>query len=91
MRGRIIGRFAQLVDHMLRRHAVRIAHPEIDNILTAGPRFRLHRVHFCEDIGRQALDAVKFFRHYRSSLTLSYQERVLCVLLMRMSRPCVRC
>ena len=64
MRARIIGGFAKLVDHMLRRHAVRIAHAEIDNILAPRSRLGLHRVHFSEDIRRQAFDAVKFFGHY---------------------------
>ena len=55
--------FAQLVDHVLGRRAVGIAHAEVDDVLAARARRGLHRVHFGEDVGRQALDAVEFLGH----------------------------
>ena len=57
--------FAKFVDDMPRRSAVRVAHAEIDDVLAARARRRLHRVHLGEHVGRQALDAVKFLGHPR--------------------------
>jgi hypothetical protein len=48
---------------VFRRGAVGIAHAEVDDILAARPGSGLHRVHFGEDVGRQALDAVKVVGH----------------------------
>ncbi len=56
-------RLDQLVDDMLRRRQVGIAHAEIDDIGAARSRIGLEAVHFREDIGRQALDAVKVVDH----------------------------
>ena len=53
----------QLVDHMLWRCAIGVAHAEVDNVLAAPARRRLHRVHFGEDVGRQALDSVEVGVH----------------------------
>ncbi len=39
---------------------VGIAHAEIDHVLAGGATARLHRVHFREDVGRQALQSVEF-------------------------------
>jgi len=36
---------------------------EVDDILAARPRRRLHRIDLGEDIGRQPADAVEFFGH----------------------------
>ena len=47
----------------LRRGAVGIAHAEVDDVLAARPRRRLHRIDFGEDVGRQALDAVEIVGH----------------------------
>ncbi len=58
--GRDLG---QLGDDMWWRRAVRIAHAKVDNILTAGTGSGLHRIHFGEDIGRQALDTVEVVGH----------------------------
>ena len=62
--GRGLGRdFGELVDDVLRRRAVGIAHAEVDDVLAAGARRRLHRVDLGEDIGRQAADAVELVVH----------------------------
>ena len=58
--GRDLG---QLVDDVLRRRAVGIAHAEVDDVLAARPRRGLHRVDLGEDVGRQAPDAVEFVGH----------------------------
>ena len=63
MRARIAGDLGQLLDHMRRRGAIRIAHAEIDNVLAARPGGRLHRIHFGEDIRRQAADLVEIAGH----------------------------
>ena len=55
--------FDQLVDDMLGRRQVRIAHAEVNNVLTRRTGGRSHRIHFSDDIGRQALHAVEFFGH----------------------------
>ena len=46
-----------------RRH-IRIAHAEIDDVGPPGARRRLEPVDLLEDIGRQALDAVKIVCHW---------------------------
>ena len=55
--------FTQFFNDMGRWRQVWIAHAKIDNVLTRLPRGRPHRVHFGDDIRRQALDAVEFFGH----------------------------
>jgi hypothetical protein len=55
--------FTQLVDHMLRRWQIRIAHAQIDNIFPRRPRRRPHRVYFSDNVGGQTFDAVEFFGH----------------------------
>ena len=59
MRARIARDLGELLDDMGGRRAVGIAHAEIDDVLAPRPRRRLHRVHFGEDVGRQAADAVE--------------------------------
>jgi len=54
----------QLVDDMGRRRQIGIAHAQVDNILSRRARGRPHRVHFGDDIGRQAFHAVEFFGHF---------------------------
>ena len=63
MGARIAGDLGQFLDDMGRRRAVGIAHAEIDNVLAAGARRRLHRIHLGEDVGRQAADAVEVGGH----------------------------
>ena len=63
MRGRLGRDLGQLVDDMLGRGAVGIAHAEVDDVLAPRPCRRLHRIDFGEDIGRQAADAVEFVGH----------------------------
>ena len=46
--------FGELVDDMLGRRAVGIAHAEVDDVLAARARRGLHRIDFGEDVGRQA-------------------------------------
>ena len=47
-------RLDQLVEDMLRRRQVGIAHAEIDDVGAAGARRRLQAVHLLEHVGRQA-------------------------------------
>ena len=61
MRARLADRLDQLVDDVLRRRHVGVAHAEIDDVGAARARRRLQAVHFRKYIGRQALDAVKLF------------------------------
>ena len=69
VRARLIDGLDQLVDDVLRRWHVRVAHAEVDDVGTAGARRRLQTVDFREDVWRQALDAVKVFaqRSYPSA------------------------
>ena len=60
---RIARRLAQLVDDIVGRRHVGIAHAEIDDVLAARARLRLEAVHFLEDVGRQPLDAVEIGLH----------------------------
>ncbi len=53
----------QLVDDVLRRRSVGIAHAEVDDVLAAPARGGLHRVDLGEDVGRKALDSVKVGVH----------------------------
>ncbi len=52
----------ELVDDVLGRLEVRIAHAEIDDVGAVGPGGGLDAVDLLEDVGRQALDAVEI-RH----------------------------
>ena len=61
MRARLVDRLDQLVDDVLRRRHIGVAHAEIDDVGTPSARSRLQTVHLREYIGRQALDAVKVF------------------------------
>jgi hypothetical protein len=53
----------QLVDYVLRCRLVRVAHTEIDDVLTTRPRRRLQLIDNIENIRGQPLDAGKFFYH----------------------------
>ena len=56
---RLADRFDELVDHMLGRGQVGIAHAEIDDIGAPGSSLGLERVDLLEDIRRQTPHAVK--------------------------------
>ena len=56
-------RLDELVDDVLGRGHVGVAHAEIDDVGAAGPRRGLEAVDLGEDVGRQALDAMEFFDH----------------------------
>ena len=60
---RFLDRLNHLLDDMRRCRHVRIAHAEVDNVGTARARLSLQAVDLFEDIGRQALDAVKAVYH----------------------------
>jgi len=55
--------FAQLVDHVIGRRQVGIAHAEVDDVPARLACRVTHRVDFGDDIGRQALDAVELVFH----------------------------
>ena len=63
MRARLGDRLDQLVDDVLRRRQVRVAHAEIDDVGAARACRRLQPVDLGEHVGRQALDAVEVFDH----------------------------
>ena len=58
-----LGGFCQLIDNMLWRGLIRIAHAEIDNILTPRSRCGLHLSNNIEDIGRQTTDSLEIGFH----------------------------
>ena len=62
---RIAHRLDQLVDDMLGRRHVRIAHAEIDDVLAARARLGLELVDLLEDVRRQPLDSVEIVGHGR--------------------------
>jgi len=49
----------ELVDDVLRRRHVRIAHAEVDDVLAPSSRLALEVVDDREDVRRQALDSVE--------------------------------
>ena len=69
MRVGLGGDFAELVDDMLRRGQVGVAHAEIDDVTPGLARGMAQGVDLRDDIGRQALDAVEFVRHGAVSVT----------------------
>ena len=60
---RLGDRLDQLVDDVLRRRHVRIAHAEVDDVGAPRAGGGLEAVDLREDIGRQALDAMEIFDH----------------------------
>src|SRR5436190_7731341 len=60
-------RLHQLVDDVLRRGLVGVAHAEIDDVLPSRSRLGLEIVDDAEDVGRQPLDPVEVV-HGRSSV-----------------------
>jgi hypothetical protein len=79
MVARVLGRLADLVDHVLRRPHVGVAHAEVDDVL-AGPSARPRHVgHHRQDVGGQPIQLVeivaefldglfRFLVHFRSFL-----------------------
>ena len=61
-RARLSCGFDQLVDHVLGRGKIGIAHPEIDDVGASVASGGLDSVHLFEDVGRQSLDAMEI-RH----------------------------
>jgi hypothetical protein len=61
MRARLVDRLDQLVDDVLGRRHVGIAHAEIDDVGATRTRGGFQTVYFRENVWRQALDAVKIF------------------------------
>jgi len=55
----VLGGFDELVDDVLGRRHVRVAHAEIDDVLAPGACLRLQIVDDREDVRRQALDPVE--------------------------------
>ncbi len=62
------GGFHQLVDDGPGRGLVRIAHPEVDNVLAGGPGLLLQVADDIENIGRKPFDPPKMIVH--DALTL---------------------
>ena len=61
MRGRLERRLDQLVDDVLGRGAVGVAHAEVDDVFAAAAGGHLHFAGDVEDVGGQALNARKLF------------------------------
>ena len=61
VRVRALDRLDQLIDDMLRRRAIGIAHAEVDHIFAAPPRRELQFAGDVKHIRRQPFDAGKFF------------------------------
>ena len=59
--------FAKLVHDMLRRGLIRIAHPEIDDVLAAPTRLGSQVADDAEYIRGKARDALKLFSHGKTS------------------------
>ena len=57
-------RLDQLVDDMGGRGLIRIAHPEIDNILAAVTRLQLERLDLRKNVGRKTVYAIKTLHVY---------------------------
>ena len=56
-------RFYQFIDYVLRGRLIRVAHAEIDDILTGGPCLLLEVTNNIKDVWRQSLDTPKFIIH----------------------------
>ncbi len=67
--------FHQLVDDMVRRGLVGIAHAEIDDVLAGRPGLLLQFTDDIEHIGRQALDAPKLVRPRLTTLLTALAGR----------------
>ena len=63
---RVLGGFGQLINDVLGRRQVGVAHTEVDNVFAGGAEPRLHGVHFREHIGRQTFDTVELGLHRKA-------------------------
>ena len=63
----LLRRFNHLVDDVLGRGAVGVAHAEVDDVFSAAAGVDLHLAGDVEDVGREALNAAELF-HDDSSL-----------------------
>ena len=59
--------FAQLVDNVLRRRKIGVAHAKVNDVATRLAGCGAHVINFGDDIGRQTLDAVELFGHWTFS------------------------
>ena len=78
----VLGRLDELVDDVLGRRHVRVAHAEIDDVLAPGARLGLEIVDDREDVGREALDAIELV-HPTSSSGVSRDHSLSAVTLSR--------
>jgi hypothetical protein len=62
---------------MRRRRQIRIAHAQIDNVLSRTTGRRTHRINFSDNIRRQTLDAVKFFGHWLPFPLVDYRAALM--------------
>ena len=69
MAARVLHRLHQLGHDMRGRGGVRIAHAEIDNILSRGPCLGLGVIHLGKDVRGQATDTMKLFRGHFTTRT----------------------
>jgi hypothetical protein len=59
-----LGNFAELIDDVLGRRLVRVAHAKVDNVITAMTSFSLQFIDDIKDVGREPLYARKIFHFY---------------------------
>ena len=64
-------RFNELFDDMVRSRMVRVAHPEVNDILAPVTGFQLQRLNLRKDIRRKPLEAVKLVHGTPSSNSAS--------------------
>ena len=75
VRARLGHRLDELVVDVLGRRQVGIAHAEIDDVGAARPRLGLQPVHFRENVGREALDAMEILDHGGTSIRRKVERR----------------
>ena len=83
MRIASINRFFQLVNNVLGRRLIGVAHPEINDVFTSGASRLLQFPNDIEDIGREAFDTLKRLVHYYSLVILlslygAYSTPIIC-------------
>ena len=70
------GRLNQLVDDVRRRWLVGIAHAKVYNILSRRPSLLLELADDIENVGREALDALKLIFHRLQPESLPLREQI---------------
>ena len=63
MRVGLLRNLAELGDDMFGRRQIGVAHPQVDDVPPRMAGCGAHVIHFGNDIGRQALDAVELVFH----------------------------